>query len=383
MSYRTRRFLRRFFTVLLTVLVIGALVWGCWMIWVQRHMIYTKDGVKIDFSRTAADLTGEEALPPVPGATVAIHYVDSAEFQDDTTDELTQILGYVVTTDALLHDFDAVQTQVEALPPGTAVMVDVKSIYGNFYYNTEIDEARTSESISASRMDALIKTMEERNLYAIARLPAFRDRNFGENNVSCGLAVSAGYLWTDEENCYWLDPTNSGTIGYLIGILNELKRIGFDEAVFTEFRYPDDVMGEIVYSTNQSEAEVLLEAATQLVSSCSDSNFAVSFQAGTGFEIPSGRSRLYVEGIAAEQAGSTAGSVHVDNPIVNLVFLATSNDTRYNAYCALRTMDVGQGIEYATGPAEDPDDGSQVEEETIPEETSEEDGEGDEYEEYE
>ena len=142
-------------------------------------------------------------------------------------------------------------------------------------------------------------------------------------------------------------------------------------------------MGEIVYSTNQSEAEVLLEAATQLVSSCSDSNFAVSFQAGTGFEIPSGRSRLYVEGIAAEQAGSTAGSVHVDNPIVNLVFLATSNDTRYNAYCALRTMDVGQGIEYATGPAEDPDDGSQVEEETIPEETSEEDGEGDEYEEYE
>ena len=127
MSYRTRRFLRRFFTVLLTVLVIGALVWGCWMIWVQRHVIYTNDGVKIDFSRTAADLTGEEALPPVPGATVAIHYVDSAEFQDDTTDELTQILGYVVTTDALLHDFDAVQTQVAALPPGTAVMVDVDS----------------------------------------------------------------------------------------------------------------------------------------------------------------------------------------------------------------------------------------------------------------
>ena len=159
--------------------------------------------------------------------------MDSAEFAADKTDELTQFLGYVVTTDALLYDFDAVQQQVEALPPGTAVMVDVKSIYGNFYYSTELDEARTSESISPSRMDELIRIMEERSLYAIARLPAFRDRNFGENNTSSGLAVSAGYLWADEENCYWLDPANPGTIRYLIDILNELRSIGFDEAVFT------------------------------------------------------------------------------------------------------------------------------------------------------
>lgn len=372
MSYRTRRFLRRFFTIAAWVLAVGLLVWGCWIVWIQRHVVYTRDGVVIDFSLSSGDLSGEEALPPAPEATVAIHYVDSAEIIEDNNDELTQILGYVVTTDALLHDLEAVQRQVAALPAGTAVMVDVKSIYGNFYYSTELEDARTSDSISTSGMDQLIKTMEDNGLYAIARLPAFRDRNFGEENVSCGLAVSAGYLWADNENCYWLDPTNSGTIGYLIGILNELRRIGFDEAVFTEFCYPDDVLGEIVYSTTQSEAEVMQEAASQLVSACANSGFAVSFQSGTNFKLPSGRSRLYVQGVAAEQAAGTAGNVKVDNPMVNLVFLATSNDTRYNAYCALRTMDVGQVIDQAPITTENPDNGDNPEETTAPETTGEE-----------
>ena len=61
MSYRTRRLLRRFITVLLWIAIISLFLWGCWMIWIQRYVVYTRDGVKIDMDRSTVDIAGEIA----------------------------------------------------------------------------------------------------------------------------------------------------------------------------------------------------------------------------------------------------------------------------------------------------------------------------------
>ena len=61
MSYRTRRMLRRSIIVLLWLALIGLLVWGCWMVWIQRYVVYTRDGVKIDMERSTVDIAGEVA----------------------------------------------------------------------------------------------------------------------------------------------------------------------------------------------------------------------------------------------------------------------------------------------------------------------------------
>ena len=37
-----------------------------------------------------------------------------------------------------------------------------------------------------------------------------------------------------------------------------------------------------------------------------------------------------------------AATIPVTDPVANIVFKAISNDTRYNAFSALRIMDVGQ-----------------------------------------
>ena len=47
--YRTQRMLKRVGTVLMAVLVVGVAAWLCWVVWLQRYVVYTSDGAELDF----------------------------------------------------------------------------------------------------------------------------------------------------------------------------------------------------------------------------------------------------------------------------------------------------------------------------------------------
>lgn len=336
MSYRTRRFLRRSLIALLWLVVIGLLVWGCWMVWIQRYVVYTRDGVKIDPNRSTVDITGEVAKPPAPRDPVSIYFTPKDEITGQGA-KLYQILGYYVPTDALLHDITAVSEQIDLLTPGSAVMIDLKSIYGNFFYSTRIEGASVTDSINTKMVDNIVKKLTSNDYYAIARVPAFREMDF---ETSACLSDDEGYPWHDEEYCVWLDPTHGETMAYLIQICNELRSLGFDEVVFYEFRFPDSP--NYVFDADITKDQALIDAAASLVSTCTAEGFAVSFEGSTSFVLPEGSSRLYIDSITPEKVASVAATIPVTDPKVNIVFKATSNDTRYNEFSALRIMDVGQ-----------------------------------------
>ena len=48
--YRTRRALSRIAFVLAAILMVAVLVWMCWLLWLDRFLVYTHEGVKLDFS---------------------------------------------------------------------------------------------------------------------------------------------------------------------------------------------------------------------------------------------------------------------------------------------------------------------------------------------
>ena len=65
-----------------------------------------------------------------------------------------------------------------------AVLIDVKSPLGNFYYSTDIADAQTADADIAA-CDALIKELTETpDLIVIARVPAFSDPNFVAKHYS-------------------------------------------------------------------------------------------------------------------------------------------------------------------------------------------------------
>lgn len=332
-SYRTRRVLKNIGVIALVLLVVGILVYLCWFTWLERYVVYTgQQGAVLDMSLDPHVPEGPEAIAP-ERETVSIYY-NEGENAINVTKELTQLVGYYADSEQLT-DMQMVLNQVELLELGTPVMLDVKDAKGNYYYNSSLSSSRRS-GIDPGAMDALIEKLNKKGMYLIARLPAFRDYAFGLSDTANGLFVSSGaYLWADEDYCYWLDPTKQGTITHLVDIVNELKALGFDEVVFENFCFPN--AQNLKFSGDRAQA--INAAATTLVTSLADQNFAVSFVSTPGFVTPGGRSRVYLTDAVAAQAAATAEQTGVADPAVQAVFLTENHDTRFNEYSVLRPLD--------------------------------------------
>jgi hypothetical protein len=123
----------------------------------------------------------------------------------------------------------------------------------------------------------------------------------------------------------------------LIQIARELRSLGFDEVVFKDFYVPQ--ASKIVFKADRKES---IEAAAQtLVTACATDSFAVSF---VGYipdlKMPEGNCRLYLENVAAVQVQDLLLQVQVADKLRNVVFLAETNDTRYDVCGTLRPLDL-------------------------------------------
>lgn len=348
LSYRTRKFFSGLFTFLLVLALAAVLVWTVWIIWLDRFVIYSRDGAEFLFDSSSEHISGEIVTPPGEDIFVSIFYDDSKQ-ETVVNTELTQLNGYYADRDMLLNNFDVVRSQIEKLPAGVPVMLDVKDIYGYFLYTTDLGP--TASKMDTAAMDALIATAMERGLYVIARIPAFQDYYFGLNNVPNGLFRPDGYaLWTDFSSgrlTYWLDPTKEGTINYLTKIVNELKRMGFDEVVFSDFCFPDT--DSLRFSGDKAAA--IQEAAKNLATVCSTETFCVSFESTkSSFPLPAEeRSRLYLKDIPAARVQIEAAATGLENPAIRVVFLTDLGDTRYNSFGVLRPVDSARTQQTPTG----------------------------------
>lgn len=331
--YRTRYALKRLGSGFLVGLAVIAFVYVLWLLWLSRFVVYTRDGsVELNFDRPSTSLSGEPAKKPVVQNPISIYY-NEGDNHINTSTELTQFSGYYITGADLEDDLAAIIEQVRQLPRGTAIMMDVKSAYGNFFYSSAVSEHRNGD-LDIDAMDAFIKEINKMGYYTIARVPALRDRNFGLANTSCGLAEAGGWLW-DDRGFYWLDPTKEGTVTYLTQIAMELQDLGFNEVLFNDYYFPDSG-GRIVFSGDKQAA--LENTAKTLVTTCATETFAVSFTQTASFQLPEGRSRLYLEGISATGAAGAAGQTGLENPEAKVVFITQVHDTRFDSYSVLRPI---------------------------------------------
>ena len=334
--YRVRSTLRKFAIAALVLLLIAAGVLLCWLLWLNRYVLYTRDGALLDFDLPMEFPQGQLAEPPAPGETIDIYYNEGANVITPESTELTQLSGFYVSGEMLAENFDAVESALKALPTGTPVLLDVKNVRGEFYYTTNLGPGATS--VDPARMDKLITYLQQTNHYLIARVPALRDYWFGLNNVDNGIFNPNRWsLWMDADRCYWLNPLADGTLTYLIQIATELRLLGFDEVVFTDFAIPDT---QAIYFPDD-RVTAINDTAAKLVSVCSTDAFAVSFcNSADTFTLPEGRSRLYLENVAAAQAAGIAQRTGLADPEIRLVFLTDLMDTRFDSYGAMRPLKI-------------------------------------------
>lgn len=338
LSYRTRRNLRRAGKTALILAVIGTLIWLCWMIWIARFVLYDRDlGAQLNFDLGPIP-EGILAEPPAYGNDFDIIYKEPDYDLPAVETEKTSISGYYIDFEDLKEDIPGVLEQLKKLKPGTAVLFDVKSTRGYFYYSSDIGDSGNPPAVDVAQMDALIEYLVGSDLHLIARLPAFRDWRYGLNNVDTGLPYrgGGGALWMDDTGCYWLNPTNEQALNYLVRITGELQTMGFDEVVYEDFRFPNT--DRIVF--NGDKAQAIADAAASLVTACASETFCVSFVAAdAGFTLPQGNCRVYLSNVAAENVDTVAQQITATNPQLHVLFMTDTYDTRYDKYCVLRPLD--------------------------------------------
>ena len=334
--YRTQQNLKRLAIVLLLLAVVGAIVWGLWFLWLQRYVVYTRDkGAVINFEMSETLPVGEEAVEPEDAMQVEIHY-NEGEDKVNVSAELAQLKGYYVTGSAVSSDPEGVWQQIQSLPAGTPVMLDMKTIYGTFYYTTSTGRP-LSDSADIAGVDALIANLRSSGYYTIARVPALRDKEFGRENTRSGLPTSGGYLWMDEEGCYWLNPANEDTITYLIDVASELRDMGFNEVVFDDYYFPTSK--KIVFKGDKPQT--LADTAQTLVTNCATDYFAVSFVSDGTWTAPEGRSRVYRTDVADPvQLTEVTQNLTLQDPAIRLVFVTSNMDTRFESYSVLRPINL-------------------------------------------
>ena len=339
--YRHKRTLKRVGTLLAALLLVFSITWLCWVIWLQRYVVYTDKGAELNFSLSSYEISGKEAVPPKAEQNISIFYNEGAD-AIDTVKEMAQLNGYYITSDMFQQDLDYVMLQVERFPSGTPVMIDMKGAFGSFFYKSNLSDAVVSASTDIEQVSKLITRLHTKGFYTIARISAFRDRSFGETHVSSGLyMLNRKGLWMDGEGMYWLDPTNATTTSWITSQVLELKELGFDEVLLDNFRFPNSEN----YIFNGDKPAALQSAAATLMSTCGSSKFVLSFLADTAFTLPEGRCRLYLKDVSAAGIAQAASQVELEEPEIRLVFLAESGDTRYEKYSVLRSIHVAEEVE--------------------------------------
>jgi len=132
------------------------------------------------------------------------------------------------------------------------IVIDTKEVCGPDY--------------NESALKKLLQELREKNIWAIARIVAFKDASQREahpdwyltrknpkpvSEGACvrkqhlvvknhGYPISHAPLWRDNKGGYWLDPASPDVRDHIIGFAKKMSDLGFNELQFDYVRFPSD-----------------------------------------------------------------------------------------------------------------------------------------------
>ena len=137
-----------------------------------------------------------------------------------------------------------------------ALVIDVKGDRGLIDYRSDIAAAQAAGAqriITIPDLHALLRSLHEYGIYAIARIVAFKDDPLASSRPDLAVKLANGRLFRDRESLGWTDPTLKEVRDYNIAIAIEAARAGFDEIQFDDLRFPDAPRG-IAFAKPTTEA---------------------------------------------------------------------------------------------------------------------------------
>lgn len=336
-SYRNKRLVRRALLIALVAIIVVALLIVARISYLGRYVVYAPEGVYFDkeqhLARTDTAPAAVQTDEEYPFETLLVE-----EQEEQTTVGTVQLQGFYISTTMLANGVDEVRQALAAEEGYNAVLIDVKSPLGNFYYSTDIADTQTADA-DIDACDALIAELTARpELTVIARVPTFSDPNFVAKHYSAALTTKSGELWMDERRCYWLRPDSLDVRSYLASIALELDTLGFDEVLFDNFIVPDD--GTVAWDTEAiTQLAALEDCAETLLANLTGSSIRLDL--GTSApSVAQYASRVFITTETANDVVTMTSAMAdvLSDPSTQLAFLTTSHDTRFDGAGVLRPL---------------------------------------------
>jgi hypothetical protein len=165
-----------------------------------------------------------------------ISYVKAVEANDTAeVNRLSPILQNLNTLEKVIGI--AVATEVNAL------VIDVKDDSGLMTYESSLDIVNSvdaNRSIRIRDVGTLMEVLDKYDIYPIARIVTFKDRNFAYAKPDYSIQLKNGGVWHDYSGTPWVNPFDKHVWDYNVAIAKEAALLGFEEIQFDYVRFPDN-----------------------------------------------------------------------------------------------------------------------------------------------
>lgn len=338
-SYRNKRALRRALWIVLGVIALALILFVCRLVYLGRFVVYEDGAIHFDYEQKLTPTgVSPETLDP---AEYPFETVLNGTADEDEAQQMTKLSGYYISTRMLARGVDEVREALSEVQDYNAVVIDVKSVFGNFYYSTEITGASTASAdvVDLTEVDKLISDLTAQpNLTVIARVPAFSDPVYALAHQTQGLPLYSGALWMDDNDCYWLNPYSNGVQGYLSSIGLELAQLGFDEVLYDDFYFPAD--DRIAWTTDAITKEgAVADAAEHIKDNLFGNDLLVSFGSRQQ-DVAAFADRIYITTDDPSDAAALTSEMQeiFQDTSMQIVFVTDSRDTRFEECGVIRPL---------------------------------------------
>jgi len=180
---------------------------------------------------------------------------------------------YVTANRAGLPEYFEPLLEICAETEVNAMVIDVKNDLGEITFGNvfpEYDELGITKRYIPD-IHSLIEALNERDIYPIARIVAFKDDSLTEARPDLYIKDADGEIWRDSSRAEsaWLNPYNTDTWDYLLEIAKGAIDIGFREIQFDYIRF--DTSGRLADADfGDTEGKSRIEIITEFTAYASE-----------------------------------------------------------------------------------------------------------------
>ncbi len=241
-GYRGRRTatdILKLIAIVLGVLVVLAVAG---MLYLQRYLVYTDEGPKLELPPFLQMLRGEDASKepggsaslPDPGDVSVVVDPDGSGSEEPPEEPEKPGLAIQLSVDDVVSGAAAAKLEEAG---ADRLILEVKDPDGKLAWLSNQPAAQRSKVSGSQEVTDAIRRWNQGEVYTIARVCCFRDDSAPYFNNAMALRRGQ-YNWRDEQGLRWLSPASDRAQAYIAGLCGELAELGFDEIVLEQWYFP-------------------------------------------------------------------------------------------------------------------------------------------------